>query len=34
MIFVWLIIWALSGLPGVHPWNAWFITLIVSIVLA
>jgi hypothetical protein len=33
MILVWLLVWAIQGAPHVFPWNDWFITLIISIVL-
>lgn len=33
MILIWLIVWAIENTPAVHPWNDWFITLIISIVL-
>ena len=32
MIIIWLLVWLLCDVPSVHPWNAWFITLIISLV--
>ena len=33
MIIVWTIAWWLNNFPPVHPWNTWFIFLIISLVL-
>jgi hypothetical protein len=33
MILIWLLVWWLHNFPYVHPWNDWFIWLIVSIAL-
>lgn len=34
MIIPWLIAWAICGLPALHEWNFWLVSLIVSLVLA
>lgn len=33
MILIWLIVWTLAGLPALHEWNFWLVSLIVSAVL-
>jgi hypothetical protein len=33
MIFIWLLVWAIEHTPTVTPWNVWFITLIIALVL-
>jgi hypothetical protein len=34
MILLWLLVWWAHNFPSVHPWNDWFIWMIVAIVLA
>lgn len=33
MILIWALIWWIYNFPPVHPWNDWFIWLIIAIVL-
>lgn len=33
MILIWLLVWWIQHFPPVHPWNTWFITLIISLIL-
>jgi hypothetical protein len=34
MILVWFIAWWWESFPAVHPWNDWFVALILAIILA
>jgi hypothetical protein len=34
VILIWLLVWWIHNFPAVYPWNIWFITLIISLVLA
>lgn len=34
MIFIWLIVWLISGTPPLHHWNAWVISLIVCAIIS
>lgn len=33
MIVPWFIAWWIYNFPPVHPWNNWFVTLVIAIIL-